>query len=342
MHCIIFRKFARSVNRVYSRRIRASQYSATMMIIIWTSVAALLLIALTVLFKRRQGGVALNPQVFQKFVLDKVITISHDSFIFRFRLAHRNQRLGLPIGHHITVRANCPCENEKNELVQHSYTPITGDDERGYVDFLIKVYFANSHPAYPRGGRLSQYFYGMKPGDTIEMRGPKGNFIYEGNGVSRTNVPGSGWVTSTVDAFAMIAGGSGITPLLQIIHAIRKNPNDKTKVYLIYSNKSEDDILLRGQLDELARGLPNQIFVWYTLTRDVSPDWRFGKGRITEEMLREHIPLPNGQGRNDAVGGRISSARMKALICGPSQMVQFTVKPSLEKLGYKQDMIFAF
>lgn len=49
-----------------------------------------------------------------------------------------------------------------------------------------------------------------------------------------------------------IAGGSGLTPMLQVIQEIVKNPEDKTEVSFVFANKTEDDIILRDELDELA------------------------------------------------------------------------------------------
>ena len=49
----------------------------------------------------------------------------------------------------------------------------------------------------------------------------------------------------------MIAGGTGITPMLQVIRAILKNPRDTTKLYLIFANQTEEDILLRQELESL-------------------------------------------------------------------------------------------
>ncbi|CAI9302737.1 unnamed protein product [Lactuca saligna] len=39
-----------------------------------------------------------------------------------------------------------------------------------------------------------------------------------------------------VRAFGMIAGGSGITPMFQVVRAVLENPSDKTKVHLVYAN----------------------------------------------------------------------------------------------------------
>lgn len=47
----------------------------------------------------------------------------------------------------------------------------------------------------------------------------------------------------------MVCGGTGITPIYQVIQAVLNDPLDKTELYLIYANRSEEDILLRKQLD---------------------------------------------------------------------------------------------
>lgn len=50
-----------------------------------------------------------------------------------------------------------------------------------------------------------------------------------------------------------IAGGSGLTPMLQVIQGIVGNPEDKTQVTFVFANKTEEDIILRKELDELAK-----------------------------------------------------------------------------------------
>jgi cytochrome-b5 reductase len=57
---------------------------------------------------------------------------------------------------------------------------------------------------------------------------------------------------------ALIAGGTGITPMWQTARAIFKNPEDKTKVTLIYGNVSEEDILLKKEWEELENTYPQR------------------------------------------------------------------------------------
>ncbi len=63
----------------------------------------------------------------------------------------------------------------------------------------------------------------------------------------------------------MIAGGTGITPMLQIVKAALKNPEDKTKLSLIFANVNEEDILLKDEMDELVKTNPGRFSVYYVL-----------------------------------------------------------------------------
>ncbi|CAI0389617.1 unnamed protein product [Linum tenue] len=74
---------------------------------------------------------------------------------------------------------------------------------------------------------MSQYLASLKPGDTIAVRGTIGKIRYSPNMKKHWH------------------GGTGITPMLQVIEEILKNPDDNTKVLLLYANVSPDDILLK-------------------------------------------------------------------------------------------------
>lgn len=52
--------------------------------------------------------------------------------------------------------------------------------------------------------------------------------------------------TNMVPHLLMIAGGTGITPMYQIIKSSLKDPKDKTQLRLIYANVNEDDICMFG------------------------------------------------------------------------------------------------
>jgi len=80
------------------------------------------------------------------------------------------------------------------------------------------------------------------------MKGPKGHLEYKGRGNFTINQKRV--VTPYKKRkIGMVAGGTGITPILQVIRAIQKDPSDKTELWLIYANQTEDDILLRKELE---------------------------------------------------------------------------------------------
>lgn len=253
----------------------------------------------------------LDPKEFQDFVLKEKNPISHNVTIYRFALPRATDILGLPIGQHISLQAQIA--GNPNPVVR-SYTPISSDNEAGYFDLLVKT--------YPQGN-ISKYLDNLNVGQTMKVRGPKGAMVYTPN-MSRH--------------IGMIAGGTGITPMLQIIKAVirgrpRNGGNDTTKIDLIFANVNPDDILLREELDKLAAE-DDKFNVYYVLNNPPE-GWTGGVGFVTGDMIKEHLPAPADD--------------IKVLLCGPPPMVS-AMKKATEALGYKKaspvsklhDQVFAF
>ena len=53
-----------------------------------------------------------------------------------------------------------------------------------FNDICFQIYFKNVHPKFPDGGKMTQYLEYLKIGDTIDVRGPNGLLVYDGNGNS--------------------------------------------------------------------------------------------------------------------------------------------------------------
>ena len=140
--------------------------------------------------KARLGPVALDKDQKIPFKLVKREEISHDTRKFRFALQTSKHVLGLPVGNHMYLSARIG-----GELVRRPYTPVTSDDELGYFELVIKVkqsiakvcidydnltavhvqvYFANVHPKFPGGGKMSQYLNSLEIGQTVDIQGPSG------------------------------------------------------------------------------------------------------------------------------------------------------------------------
>ena len=204
----------------------------------------------------------ISKSVYKSFEIVKVDKISNDSFIYTFDLGS-NCSLGLSVGQHIILKQ----ERENGSSITRQYTPISDLDEIGSFKILIKIYDS---------GKMTQIVKKWKVGDKIPWRGPFGSFKY---------MPGQ------YKRILLLAAGTGITPLYQIIKYVIHN-GDETWLKLFYSSKSFDDILLRAELLELTT------FWNFTMTHFLSQekhiqDKKYSEvvylSRISREVIKSHI-----------------------------------------------------
>ncbi|CAR25477.1 hypothetical protein ZYGR_0A00380 [Zygosaccharomyces rouxii] len=205
---------------------------------------------------------------------DKTI-VSKNTAIYRFKLNTSVETLNLPPGYHLMARAFI---NGTEEI--RPYHPISPRYAPGYFDLMVKSYV---------DGKVSKFFAGLEPGKTVDFMGPVGKLNYYCN-------------SST--AIGLVAGGSGITPILQVLNEIITTPEDVTKISLLYANETENDILLKDELDELVDKYPH-FEVNYVVNRP-SSNWKGLRGYVTKEMMQRCLPSP--------------SVDHRLLICGPPDM----------------------
>jgi nitrate reductase (NAD(P)H) len=239
--------------------------------------------------------------------------LSRDVRRLRFALPTKDHILGLPIGNHFFVNATIngsPC--------MRAYTPTSLDDDVGFLEMVIKVYFKDENPRFPEGGKMSQHFESLAIGDTIDIKGPIGHFTYLGRGKFKLHNE-----LRSCESMGVICGGTGITPAYQIIKAALKDKDDKTKFYVLYANQTPADVLLRPELDAWVKEYPDRVKVWYTVDKvPEGMEWPYSTGFINEDMVRQHMPKPGLNG--EAFVG----------MCGPPPMIKFACIPNLEKVGY--------
>ncbi|GAB4832883.1 NADH-cytochrome b-5 reductase-like protein [Ancistrocladus abbreviatus] len=258
--------------------------------------------------------VALNPGKWLQFKLHETTNVSHNTKLFRFAF-DPSVELGLHVASCIVTRAPLGEDSEgQPNYVIRPYTPISDPEAKGYFDLLIKI--------YPEG-KMTQHFATLKPGDIVEVKGPVEKLRYAPNMKKH---------------IGMIAGGTGIAPMLQVIEAVLKNPDDTTKVSLLFANVSPDDILLKQKLDMLAATHPN-FKVYYTVDRP-SNNWSGGVGHLSKDMVIKGLPSPG----DDTL----------ILVCGPPGMMkhisgdkakdrsQGELSGMLKELGYTEAMVYKF
>ncbi|KAF8671873.1 Nitrate reductase [NADH] [Rhizoctonia solani] len=246
--------------------------------------------------------------------LQTITPISPDTSIFRFALQTPEQRLGLPVGQHVFVRLK---RKDTGEVVQRAYTPVSREQEVGHIDLLVKMYLPTDE--YPQGGKMSIGFHQLIVDDTIELKGPLGSFVWNGNGTAL-------WkgIERRVRNIGLICAGSGITPILQVLRSVLEDSTDhETTLWLLDSNRTEQDILCRDELLTFAER-KGRMKAHFTLSKSPSEGWTFSTGRINDEMMKAHLPSPD-------------TPDTLILICGPDNLIKQTVKPGLERLDRQQN-----
>jgi len=252
----------------------------------------------------------LHSKIWKSVTLVSRISVSHDTEIFRFRLPDPSLVLGLPPGQHIYARLL----GKSGTLVQRAYTPLSDPSCVGHIDILIKLY--RPCEEFPNGGLMSSLFDRLAIGQDVQLKGPLGSFTWLGRDEAM-------WKGNMFKpkSLVMICGGSGITPILQVLRAVLNDQESLVKLVVLTSNKSEKDILCREELDSYLSKHCLRYQVHHLITRGPSVGLAPGRdaGRISEALLRKYMPSVS----NDTL----------ILTCGPDGMVE-TVKRCLTKNGW--------
>ncbi|PXF40795.1 NADH-cytochrome b5 reductase 1 [Gracilariopsis chorda] len=235
---------------------------------------------------------------YEEYPLLEKRRVSHNTRIFRFALPSENAKLGLPLGRHISLRTVID-----GKEVRRPYTPISPEDCRGYFELMLKIYPAPH-------GLMSRYLDSLRIGEAVDVRGPLGKFSYTRNAYRRMN---------------MVCGGTGITPMWQVFRAILSDPGDTTEISLVFANVTEDDVLLRDELDEIAR-TERRFSVYYVLNNPPS-GWDGGVGFVTKDILEDRFGKPDDH--------------TLVLMCGPPPMNK-AMKAIVAEMGYPDSQVFKF
>lgn len=178
-------------------------------------------------------------------------------------------------------------------LVTRSYSLCSSPREALGGSYAITV------RANPGGFVADRLLSEKKQGDTIITSGPQGFFYYEDLRDAK-HVVG-------------LAGGSGITPFLSMARAICDGIED-FDLTLLYGSRTEEDILFRGELDEIARVCP-KFRVIHVLSDEEKEG--FEQGFINAELIRKYAP---------------EGEAYSVFLCGPEAMYRF-LKPEIAELG---------
>lgn len=159
-------------------------------------------------------------------------------------------------------------------------------------------------------GEVSPYLTDeLRAGDELELRGPVGGYF--------------AWRTEDGGPLMLIAGGSGLVPLMAMLRH-RAASGSTVEARLLLSTRSAEDVLYHEELSDLAAG--DGVAVFHTFTRDPPPDWKGFARRVDAEMLSAVGPAPQ--------------QRPRIFLCGPTAFVE-QAADLLVELGHEPTMIRA-
>src|SRR5438105_1429669 len=167
--------------------------------------------------------------------------------------------IGHQPGQHVDIRLTA----EDGYQAQRSYSIASPPEETERIMLTVERL---------DDGEVSPYLVDeLRVGDKLELRGPIGGYFV--------------WEAHMGGPLLLVAGGSGIVPLMAMIRH-RAATGSTVATRLLYSSRSYADVIYRDELDRLVRSSP-MLEVAYTLTRAQPPGWTGYSCRIDTDMLRE-------------------------------------------------------
>jgi ferredoxin-NADP reductase len=205
-------------------------------------------------------------------------------------LLHLNSWRGHLPGQHVDIRLT----GDDGYQAQRSYS-IASPPEDELLTLTVELV---------DDGEVSPYLVGdLHIGDRFELRGPIGGYFV--------------WTVATRGPLWLLAGGSGIAPLMAMLrHRARRKV--RAPALLLYSSRSLEDVIYREELDAMMRRDPN-LRVVNTLTRKQPEGWMGHRGRIDKALLAEACFPPE--------------QNPKIYVCGPTPLVE-DVSRLLVELGH--------
>jgi len=217
--------------------------------------------------------------------------VTHDTNRFRFAIPEGIDFDFFP-GDHVKIYPDA-----NNRLEFRPYTPTNTPDIKSYFELIIKHY---------PDGKVSGYMKDRAVGDDVAMSGPDKGGHFEDDMAKKVG---------------MVAGGTGITPMISMIRSILKR-RLQVEISLLYANKSIDDIILKSELDMHSAEYDN--FRLYYVLNAAPEGWEMGEGHIDKDLMNEKLFDPS----EDTV----------IFVCGPP-MMQINLKKQLIELGHSSDRV---
>ncbi|GGX51181.1 NADH:ubiquinone reductase (Na(+)-transporting) subunit F [Saccharospirillum salsuginis] len=196
-----------------------------------------------------------------------------------------------------------------DETVVRAYSMANYPEERGIVKFNIRIATPPPGTNHPPG-QMSSYVFALKPGDTITVFGPFGEFFAK----------------DTDAEMVFIGGGAGMAPMRSHIFDQLKRLKSKRKISFWYGARSLRETFYSEEYDKLAE--ENDNFEWHLALSDPLPEdnWEGYTGFIHNVLYDNY--LKDHEAPED----------VEYYMCGPPMMNAACIK-MLEDLGVERENI---
>ena len=199
-------------------------------------------------------------------------------------------------GQHVDVRLTA----SDGYQAQRSYSIASAPGRTGIIDLTVELVTE---------GEVSSYFHEVaRAGDQIEVRGPIGGPFT--------------WSVDMGGPLLLVAGGSGIVPLMSMLRHRRDAALD-IQALLLYSSRAQRDVIYRDELEREDRADP-RLSVVHTLTREQPDEWQSFVRRVDRPMLEDVLRRLDGKPWSYA--------------CGPTPFVEVVAR-ALVDLGVPPDRV---
>lgn len=234
--------------------------------------------------------------------------VTHDTKLFCLMLPPSSY-LQVPIGQHVYLKLTIagteivkPYTPVSPSLLSKLMEPVLPNDK--YIYFLIKIY-----PA----GLFTPELDHLQIGDFVSVSSPEGNFK-----ISQFQ---------ELEDLFLLAAGTGFTPMVKILNYALTNIPSLRKVKLMFFNKTEDDIIWRSQLENLAFK-DKRYDIEFVLSAPTS-GWNGKQGHISPALLSEFLKRS------------LDKSKVLICICGPTPFTEQGIR-LLHDLNFSKDEIHSF
>ncbi|XP_060092609.1 cytochrome b5 reductase 4 [Heteronotia binoei] len=223
----------------------------------------------------------------------------------------------LPAGTHLQVPVGCHLYLKKTitgtEIVK-PYTPVTSSlvskfrdpshSDKTHIYFMIKIY---------PSGLFTPVLDCIRTGEYISVSNPEGNFIKP--------------QTEDVEDLFLLAAGTGFTPMVKLLNYVLTSSSNLRTAKLMFFNKTEDDILWRSQLEQLA--VNDERFDVQFVLSEPNKGWTGKQGKISFPLVSQFLKRSK------------DNSKMLICICGPLPFMEQGIQ-ILQDLGTSCEEIHCF